>query len=393
MLRRVLCLSVAIVILVSVLGPPAPAAGAPGMTMWTVGTGTKIQPTAPQGSGQSITLEGARKAYEAYQVVVTAGPSLVAGVNLTATSLGDGVGDVIPAGNLTFFREGFVDFTGITVLNPGNLPVSGKAGDDNRVPDPLIPFVDPYTGQPAGAPFTVTASTNQPVWLDVYIPAAAVPGVYTGTVTVTANGQTPVNVPLTLTVWNLTLPDMSAVTTYFGMGLDWIIKYHAGTYDCTPDHSNCWRSYGPQAQTIAKRYQELAHDHRIDVGEDVSVDTSNCTPPTDWSAYDAALQPYMDGSYWSDGVPSTWLDAPFQPGTTWGLQTCSQAQYQALAAAWSAHLKAKGWFVRAIAYSYDEPDPSVYPAIALNSHGCRRPTRPGSPTSWTPQRRRPSTRR
>ena len=90
--------------------------------------------------------------------------------------------------------------------------------------------------------------------------------------------------------------------------------------------------------------------------------------PTDWSAYDAAMTPYMNGSYWSDGVPSARLTAPFTPGANWGPEAqCTQAQYTALAAAWAAHLKAKGWFNKAIVYALDEPDPSSYPAIIKNS--------------------------
>jgi hypothetical protein len=80
------------------------------------------------------------------------------------------------------------------------------------------------------------------------------------------------------------------------------------------------------------------------------------------------MQPFMDGSYWSDGVPSTRLATPFSPGASWGWEAnCSQAQYTALAAAWAAHLKAKGWFDRAVVYAADEPDPSQYPDIAKDA--------------------------
>ena len=46
-----------------------------------------------------------------YQIVVTAGSALT-GVNLTSSSLTDGAGHSLPASNLTFFREAYIDYTG-----------------------------------------------------------------------------------------------------------------------------------------------------------------------------------------------------------------------------------------------------------------------------------------
>ena len=95
----------------------------------------------------------------------------------------------------------------------------------------------------------------------------------------------------------------------------------------------------PQTQALIKNYEELAHDHRIDTGQAlVNVPVNGCTPPadSDWSAYDGAMQAYMDGSYFSDGVPSSRYDVPFAPGQNFGIDsTCNQSQYQALSAAWA----------------------------------------------------------
>jgi hypothetical protein len=59
---------------------------------------------------------------------------------------------------------------------------------------------------------------------------------------------------------------------------------------------------------------------------------------------------------------------PFSPGVSWGPEvSCNQAQYTALAKAWATHLKAKGWFNKALAYAYDEPSSAVFPLIAKHS--------------------------
>ena len=339
------------------------------MTVWTEHIAHKVQPTTAAGPASSIDLQGARRSYEAAQIVVRAAGGALDGVSMTAGDLSDGAGHTIAASNVTFFRQAFIDFTGVDESEPGSQPVPAHSPTaDPNLPDPLIPFTDPYTStvRPVGAPFGVAAERNQPVWVDFYIPEATAAGAYTGAITVTASGQPGLAVPVTLIVWDIVLPDMRAVTTYFQMHTDSVIGYHRNTYACSG--GNCWLDWTPYSRVVVKRYEELAHAHRIDTGQSFIPDPDNgCNLPASWSAYDAALQPYMNGAYWSDGVPSSWLRAPFSPGVTWGLETCSDAQYTNLAQAWAAHLQAQGWFTRTIAYAADEPDPSQFAAIAHDS--------------------------
>ncbi len=341
------------------------------LNVWTISPATKVQPTTLPGTQKSITLEGARQSYASYQIIVTASSALT-NVNLTASSLSDNAGHSLLASNLTFFCEVFIDYTGVVESEPGSQPVpKNSPTHDGRVPDPLIPFFDPYTpGRGVGAPFDVGTGQNQPVWLDIYIPAGTPPGVYNGMITATANLETPVIIPIALTVWNLTLPDMNSITTHFTMHTDEAItNYHGGTSACSG--SSCYLDWNkPKARTIVKRYEELLHDSRISVEPNFVYDPqgTSCVPPSDWSTYDAAMQPYLDGSYWNDGVPSSWIPTPFTPGANWGIDAnCTKAQYRAIGSAWSSHLKAKGWFNKAIAYALDEPDSSSFPAIAAQS--------------------------
>ena len=344
---------------------------APALNVWTADPGTKIQPTTQPVPAPAIVLESARSSYVSYQIVVSANASLL-GVNMTASTLSDGSGHSIPSANLVFFREAYIDYTGVVENEPGNAPAPKfSPTGDARVPDPLIPFIDPYTpGRAVGAPFNVTSGLNQPVWLDVSIPAAAAAGVYTGLITVTASQQAAVGIPITLTVWNLTLPDMNTITTYFGMHIDpQIVDYYSGVTACSG--STCWLDWNsPRARTIVKRYEELLHDHRASTWQNFVPDPQGgaCTAPASWTAYDAALQPYLDGTYWANGVPSSWISTPFSPGVTWGLEkNCTQAQYTAIAGAWAAHLKAKGWFGKALVFAEDEPPSADFAGIAKNA--------------------------
>lgn len=143
----------------------------------------------------------------AAQIIVTAHTALT-GVTMSASPLIDGAGHIISADHISFFREASIDFANISVTAHGNLEVPQHSpSGDSRIPDPLIPFLDPYTtpARAVGAPFNVAAGLNQPVWVDVFIPKDTLAGVYQAVITVSLSGQSPVAVPLTLTVWEWVL--------------------------------------------------------------------------------------------------------------------------------------------------------------------------------------------
>ncbi len=354
--------------------PPdmTPTGPAGTLTIYTTGVGKKIQPsTSPPGSpgsATSISVASARAAWASAQLVVYGKGGAVSGVTIDVPSdLSDGAGHTLAKSNVTFFREYFIDFTGVKA-DTGNVPVPAmSATNDPLLPDPLVPLINPYTGNNAGQPFNVAANSNQPIWVDIQIPTGTTAGTYTGTIHVTsAQGST--DVPLSVTVWNIDLPDMRTVTTHFAMDFNNFIEYHAGIYDCDNTGKNCYLNENPQCLTIVKRYEELAHEHRIDTGEVFAPDPDNgCAVPTDWTDYDARMTPYMSGTYWADGIPSSRMNPPFSPGQTYGVDACTQSQYVALSTAWATHLKTNGWFDRAVVYAYDEPPPSAFPAIAQGS--------------------------
>jgi hypothetical protein len=342
--------------------------GPPGtIAVWTQGVGQKVQPTTAPGAGTSIAVASCRKAYASWQLVVTGQGGGLQQVSAAVTDdLSDGMGHTLSKSNVTLFREYFIDFSGVSA-NTGNVPAPAKsATQDGKVPDPLIPLVDPYTGMNAGQPFDVVAGTNQPLFVDVYVPAGTVAGTYTGHIHVSAGSGGATDVPLAVTVWNLDLPDMRSVTTHFKMSINSLYYYHAGLSKCSG--GSCYLDVNPQSLAVVKRYEELAHAHRIDTAQQlIQAPVSGCSVPTDWSAYDAGMGPYFDGSYFSDGVPSSRFDPPFSPGETYGLDACNQAQYAALSTAWATHLKSKGWFQKAIVYALDEPATSDFPKIAQGS--------------------------
>src|SRR5579872_4829000 len=89
-------------------------------------------------------------------------------------------------------------------------------------PDGLIPFIDPATGAPPSGgslkavPFTLAGNTNQPIWVDIFVPRTAAAGQYTGTYTVTSD-QGSASGPVSLYVWNFTLPLQPSLQSAFSL--------------------------------------------------------------------------------------------------------------------------------------------------------------------------------
>jgi hypothetical protein len=332
--------------------------------VFTAGVGRKIQPTTAAGSLKTVHLAGPRRSVQSFQIVVRGEGGPLSGVTVSPGALDDDAGHELPASGVVVFRETFIDFSDISTQG-GTLPVpENSPSGDGRIPDPLVPLVDPYTGDDAGQPFDVPDGNNQPLFVDVDIPDNATAGTYKGTLTVLDETGS-VDVPVELEVWDLDLPDMTVVTTHFKFAGGELINYHDGTASCSG--SNCWLAENAQAKKVMKRYEELLHSHRVDPAQKFisqPVSSGNCSAPSDWSDYDADLAPYLDGSYFADGVPSSRITVPFTPGAE---TSCTQAQYTAVAAAWAKHLKDKGWFDRAIVYAYDEPPTDVLPDIAKHS--------------------------
>jgi hypothetical protein len=329
---------------------------------WLQDTSSKVQPTtAPGTTDGEIDVEGPRDSVQAYQIVLRPTGGGLSNVNATATELTSTTGGTIPMANITLFREFFIDFASVdqkTVLGgvkpvPANSPTK-----DTRLPDPLIPLVDPYTGAAVGAPFGVDSETNVPLWVDIQVPKDATAGVYSGSVNITSDGQAPIVVPISLNVWDLTLPDSRTLTTYFKIDWENVNGFHAGMDTAYPDND-------PRTKVLVKRYQELAHSHRIDPLQIWVPYPNGCTPPTDWSDFDAVLGPYMDGTYWDDQIPSTYFGAGIPIGDE--NTKCNETEYAAVAKAWASHLKDKGWFNRSWIYAADEPSSTQYPLIAQQS--------------------------
>src|SRR5271157_3172561 len=189
-------------------GPVAPA-----MQVYAVDGLRRVRPQEAALAAAPVSIKAARNEYEPFQVVVRAGSNGLRGVNVEISDLRGEPGRTLSREHIALFREHYVR---VTKASPKTKEGVGW------YPDALIPFVSPADGRPlaggrfASAPFDVAPDSNQPVWVDVFVPGDTPAGEYSGTVKVTAQGQPAVTLPVRLTVWNFRLPDTPSMRSNFG---------------------------------------------------------------------------------------------------------------------------------------------------------------------------------
>src|SRR5579872_69177 len=204
---------------IALLFPPA----AP-MSVYVIDSLSRVRPKDAPGTAVEAKIKAARNETEAFQIVVHAGDGGLKGVNAAASDLKAG-SLIIDRKNISLFREHYV-----TV----RIPSPRSKEQPGLIPDALIPFPEPGAKPPArpprypSAPFTVAPASNQPIWVEVRVPRDAAPGEYKGTITVTAEGENPIDVPVTLTVWDFVLPDTPTLRTNFGGLGKRLLTGHAG---------------------------------------------------------------------------------------------------------------------------------------------------------------------
>jgi hypothetical protein len=126
--------------------------------------------------------------------------------------------------------------------------------------------------------FTIQQGQNQSVWVDIYIPKTAAPGVYQGTVKVLESGSVSRQVPVQLTVFNFQLPDQptSKTVTYLDT-TDIMWRYAAGH----GGYVNWASDAGRKVQAVTDKYYQLFHRHKLSLmGENESP---NVDKPADSS--------------------------------------------------------------------------------------------------------------
>ena len=182
-----------------------------GPMVWAVPSLTRVAGDETAGSQREIALWAARGEYESFQVVVRAATGVLKNVNVAISDLVGEHGRISRA-NLTLYREHYVQ------VKRG----SPDRGGSNRplgpgwYPDALIPFTANGNAALRAAPFDVAQSSNQPIWIDVFVGRETLPGRYSGTVTVTSD-EGKATVSVVVNVWNFELPLRPSLLSAFNI--------------------------------------------------------------------------------------------------------------------------------------------------------------------------------
>jgi hypothetical protein len=116
-------------------------------------------------------------------------------------------------------------------------------------------------------PFNVKAGNNQPIWVDLQVPRTATAGQYSGAYTVTSD-QGNFTGPISLTVWNFTLPSTPSLKSAF-------LFSHAGTLEAQQEllRNKISPSATPATQMPLLKGRGL---NATDTGPFSGADVGNC---------------------------------------------------------------------------------------------------------------------
>jgi len=313
----------------------------------------RVRPEGAVSGADEAQLAAARGEYESFQVVITARDGSLESVEAEMDPLTNEASDTLPSDSATLYRA-------IQVPIRHSAPRATVA--PGWLPDPLIPFKDPYTGEAIRDPrwtgkeleagrrfgasgFSVWEGRNEVLWIDVWVPRDAAPGTYTGSLTVRAANVKPVEIPVRVEVWDLLLPEGPTHENHFG-GVDRVARYLG--LDASSD----------AFQPIEDRYMAMMADHRI------NPPLPRRLHPARNDDGSAVFDDELDAKIteWHERYHVTNVDVPRAPfPDVLGVDRDKAKRYYA---SWYAYLERKGWTKGAYLYMLDEPnDPEDYERV------------------------------
>lgn len=233
--------------------PPVDCRASGSATVTVVDSLTSVrfdQPTTTAGVSAEASLSAARNEFESFQIVVEAGGAL-SGVEVTkGEPLKRAGGAVIPASNLTIYRE-----VPYPVGTSGN-PPSDSEGGPGLWPDALVPARDFLYGERRNAfPVDVPAGEKLVAWIDVLVPRRQASGSYRGSILVRDSSGLVSEVPITIVVRGFSIPSTTSLTSSFGFDSEEVCRAHSGDAGCRGGQKRKW--------LLASLYARAALENRI----------------------------------------------------------------------------------------------------------------------------------
>jgi hypothetical protein len=308
----------------------------------------------PEGGTPTAHLRAARNEIESFQVVVRndAGAPLTDLEVETAGALRGPAGAIIPASDITIYREGYY-----TVYTPSDqegweqyeVPFDGEGFNTTwkcteatvgpsyplpcEYPDALIPKKDVFYGEAREAfPISVPAAQNRVAWIDVLVPSGTPVGEYSGNLLVSADGLSQ-TVGIDLDVFDFEVPSTPTLQ---------------GGWDMTP-HRPCAARGGcasaEEGFELDSLYDRAALENRVGITHPAYEDPTGdpATPGSDASLFRRYVLPLIQGTSPQD--PGGHLSPVRLPGAE--IKEVFINQYSAGAAgAWRSEAESGGFLGR-----------------------------------------------
>lgn len=316
------------------------------VVMWWCESGWKIHrnkaaPQKPSGSAEPIRISCARGEFESAQVVLTPltdGEILSAQVEFLAS------GGSQPGVSVSFYEVAYVPVTHPT----------DSSTTRGLYPDPLPPLK---------TPLKLKALNNQPIWITVRVPEHAIAGNYDGHIVLkTSYGE--FKLPITLTIFDFTLPKESHLRSAFGLSTSSINHYHK-------------LQKQEDKELVYEKYLKNFAEHRISpysffdyhpikisfIGEGTNKQSA-----VDFSRFDIAAEKWLD----KYGFNSFRLPLKGMGGGTFHSRYLGNLEgfkegtpeharlFKDYLSKVENHLKQRGWLEKAYTYWFDEPDKKDY---------------------------------
>jgi hypothetical protein len=351
----------------------------PGVTgVWAVDEGEKVKkddlehwakadPRNKVWDGERISLFGGRNEIIGFQLIVEAHGSGAHDVVVRLDSIRsdeytiknrEGSTDPFDfvGKRIELFAETYLNVTGRKHWNiPSARPLPDRL-HTGWIPDPLIPLDRPDSlhNTPHAAPFDIAAGNNQGVWVDVYIPREAPAGQYGGTLQVLQGDSISHSIPLSLRVFDFTLPDTTHLRNHIYFAHPVLTKRH-GVQRGTSEYWDMFRIY-----------ENYFHRHRLDLTEgNVPLDSFKVNLAGYYTGgYYTARYGY-DGPGASVGNQTYSIGTFDQPSSGWrsGFYPDNRSAWQAAADAWEGWFRQNASTVMRFKYMLDEPRYYQYPLV------------------------------
>ena len=280
-------------------------------------------------AGRRVSLQAARGEVVAFQLVIgRLGEGKLSGIRVRPTDLAASGGKIKAADNISLFRVWYLD------VQPRQEELIGPwelVEEQDHQPawhgDACLPL-DRNFGESFDLPTLDNLGPEQryqAVWVDVFVPPAAAPGTYAGTLSVSAD-QLASAAQLTL--------EIEVLPVEMPQRVSWSVELNAYLYGLTSLTSVDIERERERFLAIERRTHQLAHQHRgtlnvLPYGQDGSVQ-ADAVPSLEgsgadirvvsWKQWDARFAQYLNGKAFTrsagyrgpgEGLPLEHMYLPF----------------------------------------------------------------------------------